>query len=594
MNVFLGISCKHDELATKHQTNGILLTNKHPESESPFVLVHNDRFRRIRVTVADTTVPQLNNPQMELPAFLGCSSEDLEALRYGCTNAPVFTRDKLFDEGAGAGFLTTAALAGILREAAIPCVLVGESEFEGHRPPQLPLSALAVGISTTHLFEAEAVKRLVIAIRSRLRGTPVIIGGAGSTLNPDWLELSGADYLILGDAEIALPTLLERLKKGMDTTNVPNLRWLDNGEVRCSVNSHYCDLDSVPTPRPDLTNQDGRWPRAFFYESRRGCPYGCAFCSYPRQSPRPRYKSAERMVEEFAVYAERGVKFLACHDSSMLTPVARMHRFNRLLIERGTPLFWGCWGYPNELQQLPLLQDMFQAGCRYVAVGVESADEGVLGQMNRHGSIQALRYAIANVRAAGMLVSVQILVGFPGETSRSIKATLQFIGETEPDYYSVQPFQIRDMNIPAVLEAERYGLELNRDGSGAISGWRHNTMDSTEAEHQVRVIQTHIALKFPRTLYHGLLRTGSPLGIAPLAEKDSLSCFKNTVRPVLKEWECACMYHPDSTLGAVPKDMSRFREYRDRARHRLAGALSKRMLIAGKSEDLAPRYPGIG
>jgi hypothetical protein len=558
--------------------------DKQMESDSPFVLVHNDRFRRIRITVADTTTPQLNNPQMELPTFLGCHCGDLETLRYGCTDSPVFTRDKLFDEGAGAGFLTTAALAGILQEAAIPCVLVGESRFEGHGSPRLPASALAVGISTTHLFEAEALKRLVIDIRSRLRGAPVIIGGAGSTLNPGWLEFSGADYLILGDAEKALPALLHRLRKGMDTTDVPNLRWLDRGEVRCSVNSHFCNLDSVPTPRPDLTNRNGRWPRAFFYESRRGCPYGCAFCSYPRQSPRPRYKSAERMAEEFTAYAAKGVRFLACHDSSMLTPVSRMRRFCRLLLERGAPLFWGCWSYPNELQQLPLLQGMFQAGCRYVAVGIESADEGVLEQMNRHGSVQNLRNAIANVRAAGMLASVQILVGFPGETSRSVKATLRFIGETEPDFYSVQPFQVRDINIPVVREAQRYGLELQRDGSGAITGWRHDTMDSTEAEHHVRAIQTHIALKFPRTFYHGLLRTGSPLGIAPLAARGSISCFQNTIRPVLKEWERACIYHPDSTLGSVPKNIHRFEEHRDRARRRLAGALSDGMLIVAGGE----------
>jgi hypothetical protein len=549
----------------------------------PFLLVYNDRFKHIRTSTHDKPNPLVGDPALQLPSFLGAAHRDLEALHYANDQGAVFTRDKLFDEGAGSGFLTTAALAAILEQAGVPFGLIGEAEFDGERPITAPRgeTPLAIGVSTTHLFDAQSVRRLVARIQGWQPGVPVILGGAGTTLNPAWFEGSGADYQVVGDGEEALPELVLRLRAGADMSGVPNLRWKSGGEVRGALDMRGCDMDRIPTPRPDLANVEGIWPAATFYESRRGCPYKCAFCSYPSQSPRSRHKRPERMAEEFAWYAARGVRFLACHDSSMLTPMPRMKRFCSLLVEQGSTMLWGCWGYPNELR-LSLLEGMFRAGCRYVAVGVESAEESVLQSMQRPSSSISLGEGLGNVKAAGMLLSIQLLVGFPGETEQTLASTMRFLAQAGPDFYSAQPFQVRDSSIPAVRDPARYGLEIMPDESGNPTRWRHATMDSEAAESHVREMQTRIALDYARPFYHGLLRAGSPIGFLPPKDRDGVERFRRTMLPILKEWERALVFHADSSLGNLPADPRRFAAHKDRARR-----LLDRALLEGSLTDRA-------
>lgn len=548
----------------------------HPTTrgDARFLLVYNDRFKHIRTATQDAPNPLVGDPALELAPFLGAEPADLLALHYAGGRGAVFSADKLFDEGAGAGFLTTAALAGILAQAGIAFDLVGERELEADAPLARAQGApTAVGLSTTHLFDAPSVAALVARVRRHLPGVPVVLGGAGATLNPSWFEASGADYQVMGDGEQALPALLARLHAGAAVDTVPNLRWRQGDRVMASGLTHAAVLDEIPLPRPDLVSDGGGWPLATFYESRRGCPYKCAFCSYPNQSPSSRHKSAEHMADEFAFYAAQGVRFVACHDSSMLTPRPRMRRFTRLLIERGSPLLWGCWGYPNELDP-ELLEDMFRAGCRYVAVGVESADEAVLQSMQRPPSSLGLAQGLANVQRAGMILSVQLLVGFPGETEATIATTLDFVARSAPDFYSAQPFQVRDEAAPAVRDPARYGLSIERDDAGRVRGWRHAGMDSRQAEAHVRAMQTRIALALERPFYHGLLRAGSSIGVLPPADAEGMALLRAHLLPVLKEWERALVFHPDSALGDVAPDAARHRAHRDRARRRLDEALA--------------------
>lgn len=555
------------------------------DGQGHFLLVYNDRFKYIRSATRDAPDPLVGEADLELSPFLGADPTDLLTLHYGASQGAVFTADKLFDEGAGAGFLTTAALAGILDHARIPFALVGESQLEGERPvPGLRRDPVAVGISTTHLFDAPSVAAMVAHVRRHLPGVPVVLGGAGSTLNPWWFDVSGADYQVVGDGEHALPELLHRLRAGADPAGVPNVRWQRDGRVHGAGMEHYTDLDTIPLPRPDLVSPRREWPRAVFYESRRGCPYKCAFCSYPQQSPKSRHKTAERMVEEFAFHAAHGVRFMACHDSSMLTPRPRMRRFAQMLAERDLGLLWGCWGYPNELD-LDLLQDMFRAGCRYVAVGVESADEAVLKSMLRPASTMALSEGLANVQRAGMILSIQLLVGFPGETEATIASTMDFLALNPPDFYSAQAFQVRDPMAPAVRDPERFGLSITRDDQGRTIGWRHAGMDSRRAEAHVRAMQTRIALTLPRPFYHGLLRAGSSIGLLPPAQAEGVAMFRAHILPILKEWERALVFHERSSLGDQAPDRRRFLQHRARARQLLDEALERGVLV-----DKAPEH----
>ena len=347
-------------------------------SRKTFVLIYNDQWGRVRSHSSNRSTGVPLQSFKSLREFLGLDEEEFSSLRYATSKQAIWSSRPIF---ANATFLTTAAVMTIFDCHRIPTRAYGESalvDAQVQLDDLAPQDVIAVGISTTFIFDDKSLDFLIQKAKQLVPGVPIIVGGAGITLNPGWFEKTGADFCIAGDAEVALPELLNRLEFGRDFTDIPNLAWrirsssplsVVGQQVRRNPRDNSISLDVVPSPRWDLTTQNGKWPESIFYESLRGCPFKCKFCSYPQQSPVWRVKSAERMAEEFAYYASQGVRYIMCLDSTMLTPIARMRKFTQFLIELGTPILWGCWAHPSQVQDPELCHMLYRSGCRIVSIG---------------------------------------------------------------------------------------------------------------------------------------------------------------------------------------------------------------------------------
>jgi radical SAM superfamily enzyme YgiQ (UPF0313 family) len=375
---------------------------------------------------------------------------------------------------------------------------------------------------------------------------PVVVGGAGITLNPDWLEKTGADFCIMGDAEVALPELLRRLESGLEVADVPGLAWrlrssralsTPGQHVRRNPRDNSINLDLIPTPRWDLTTQDGKWPHSIFYESLRGCPFKCKFCSYPQQSPVWRVKSAERMADEFRYYASHGVGYIMCLDSTMLTPVARMRKFAQLLVDLGTPVMWGCWAHPSQVQDPDLCHLLYRSGCRLVSMGIESGSEEILRNMAKHISTDKAIRAVENVKQAGLYAHTNYMIGFPGETAATALQTIDFIKCAQSDSYTLQAFQIRDMAIPIMAEAHAYQLNVHIDEEDNYRGWAHVGMTSEEAEELVRSAQRELVCSCRSVISFAVQACGTHYAAARSENVGDIVYRRDKVAPIIKEYE---------------------------------------------------------
>lgn len=536
---------------------------------SVFVLVYNDVFGNVgsystaskgklgsphldgKQRLVDTTAPSLMQA-------LGLSEDEFFSLRFTGPGARAFFEPhatKLWS------FLTSHAVATILESAMIKTVAIGEQSLvDGNASlgDVRPENVLAVGISTTFTFDVATLNLLVDRARELVPGAPVVLGGAGITLNNHWFASTSAEFMINGDAETALPMLITHLATGSKTfSDIPNLHWRDADTSISKTDRDYDSvaMDTVPTPQWNLLNPGGAWPKAIWYESLRGCPFRCKFCSYPQQSPNWRTKSAERMVEEFFYYASRGVEVINCFDSTMLTPPKRMREFCQLLIKTGPPVRWACWGHPSQLQDPSLPKLMAEAGCRLLSVGVESGDEEVLANMNKHITTPKAIQALDNVKQAGMLCIAHFFIGFPGETEASALRTLKFIEEARPDFYTLQPFQIRDRTIPIMAEADDYSLHIEWGDFGRAESWSHATMTSERAQELVHSHLTYAIENFEESINWNLMRLQGGvilLGLR-LRDADEVQEFRQVVKPMLKSYERTVVHHPSAKWGASMK-----------------------------------------
>src|SRR5262249_16874448 len=117
---------------------------------------------------------------------------------------------------------------------------------------------------------------------------------------------------------------------------------------------------------------------------------------------------------------------------------------------------------------------MAESGCKGVFLGIESGDQRILKNMNKFADVGRYRYSIRRLNERGIITFATIIVGFPGETTESVRNTTNFLQETSPMFYRLELYY-HYTNVPIHKEAEKYGIR------GTGYSWKHNTMDWIEA-----------------------------------------------------------------------------------------------------------------
>lgn len=386
---------------------------------------------------------------------------------------------------AHAPALGIASLAGPLLEAGFRCELVDNFRTvarNGRRAEELlARGPLLVGLSTTFIFTERAVRETAELVRRLSPRSHFVLGGPSLLQNAALRR--HADIAVLGEGEKTLPLIAARLRDGGDLADVPGIEFERDGRRVATAPAPLVAPEDVPFPRWDLLDHG---PHAVYpLETQRGCVYKCRYCTYPVYSPgRPdggglRLWPVERVVAEVRRNHERhGILNYRLADSTFTFPVARAEEVCRALLETGLPLRWSCYGRVDNMTP-SLAGLMARSGCRAVFFGVESGDPGMLAAMRKDFTLEDVHRGVAVTRAAGMKAVGSFIVGYPGETARTVDATRRCIKEAGFDMFRVSTFWY-DHNAPLDVDAARLGLT----GEGGV--WRHATMDSQEAEAATR------------------------------------------------------------------------------------------------------------
>lgn len=75
---------------------------------------------------------------------------------------------------------------------------------------------------------------------------PIIVGGLFPTIRPElFIENNNVDFICVGEGEYAVQELAEKLDRGQDTGNIPNLIVKDKGQVIRNGFAKYCNWEPL-------------------------------------------------------------------------------------------------------------------------------------------------------------------------------------------------------------------------------------------------------------------------------------------------------------------------------------------------------------
>jgi len=356
---------------------------------------------------------------------------------------------------------------------------------------------LAVGISTTFMTNLKSIVDIARFIRKVNPGLKIMMGGAGIVNFPAARRY--ADINVFYEGEETISELASALMTGGKSafSRIKGISYFRSGkEIFTGRRECIEDLGRIPLPdwRPMINElQDEHY---LPIESSRGCVGNCAFCLETKYWPGVRYYPIERVLKELKNGIRKfGIKFYYFQDSNIANKREYLRRLCETIRKNRLDIKWSCEARVDLINK-DMIERMYDAGCRAITFGLESADRSILKNMNKPISPEKLasfKRIIKHMRKKGMLANINIIVGFPGESKRTISSTIDFLREAEPIAYSMSKFFL-EKGTDIWKNKKRYGLK------GAMYDWTHDTMKSDELDRIIRDMFMRVSAE--NRIYH--------------------------------------------------------------------------------------------
>lgn len=372
--------------------------------------------------------------------------------------------------------LSAGTLVSILAAAEVQFeYLPLDAIWDGEGEPSTDAFAYIL-LSTTFICDRISLGRAISWITARLPNRPIILGGQFSNLKYESVLRDHPEVtaVVRGDGELALPLLLQALEGGHDLTSIPNLVFRNPATGAIVSNLvHYIDLESHAAP--SFPGRTAIVP----YESMRGCPFSCKFCSFPAASPKWRYKSAQRIASDWRHYRDvNGAMHMRALDSTFTIPQTRFHELLELLPSVG--IGWEAFTRANVLSSPSVIDALARAKCRTLSIGFESMSDNSLSHMNKLVSAQQNRAAFHLLRGSPVGYRASFMAGYPGETPDDYDETHNFLVNEYEGHFQLSVFSLQDETMPVWEDAQRFDIRVD-DPANPDYSWRHAGMDVNTA-----------------------------------------------------------------------------------------------------------------
>jgi anaerobic magnesium-protoporphyrin IX monomethyl ester cyclase len=271
-----------------------------------------------------------------------------------------------------------------------------------------------------------------------------LIGGPHPTFMYDEIlrdPENRCDFVIRGEAEATLAELMSTVPVG-NVHDVKGIAFVEDGEVVATpMRPHIADLDTLEVAW-DLLDWDDYhyniepWGRMASILTSRGCMMGCSFCSqrlFWRGDWRAR--RPESVVEEVRHLVDQyQVEFITLIDAYPTNDRDRWEHLLDLLIEAdlGVHLLIET-RVEDIIRDEGILQKYADAGIIHVYLGAETSTDEMLNSLNKGTTVDQNKQAIDLLKAHDIMIEASFMIGFPGETWDSIKATTSEAIRLNPD-----------------------------------------------------------------------------------------------------------------------------------------------------------------
>ncbi len=380
---------------------------------------------------------------------------------------------------------------------------------------RIPADSDVIGISC--MFSAEWFwnRELVRRIRANFPGRFVVLGGEHVTAEYEHILKTdpGIDACVLGEGEAKFAALVGALEKGEPKSSLPGIAFWDPavGAVKRNdlerADYRIQDINTIPWPAWDLLplrnyidtrcGFSSYGHRSIPMLASRGCPYQCTFCSSPTMwTTRWKARDIDDLLAEIRHYKKLyGINRVEFYDLTTIVDKNWISEFSRRLIDEKVEITWASpAGTRSEALTAEVLPLIKKSGCDKLTYALESSSKKTSERIKKRISHARMFASIRNAVDAGIIVKVNMILGFPfhtyGDIVREIVSTvrLAWLGVNDLSFYNFTPYPgselhrelvqngviVKDGNYTETMRGFFPGLYTARSWNPRIPSWLLN------------------------------------------------------------------------------------------------------------------------
>ena len=284
----------------------------------------------------------------------------------------------------------------------------------------------------------------LMAKMGKQHGCTVIVSSSDSTDHSEQYLDEGADFVLLGEADMTLHELVDCLESDKcGFGQVHGLTYKADIQVVVTPKRKILTaLDKLPAPAWDLIDMKSYkdlWIRHQGYFSlniatTRGCPFKCNWCAKPIYGNRYNTRSPKRVVDEIEHLVDQygADHFWMCDDIFGLKP-GWVQEFRNELKDRKLKIRFKIQSRVDLLLQEDTVAALADSGAETVWVGAESGSQKILDAMDKGTTVEQIQQATTLMQQKGIKVGFFLQFGYLGETEDDIIKTVNMVKQLMPD-----------------------------------------------------------------------------------------------------------------------------------------------------------------
>ena len=308
-------------------------------------------------------------------------------------------------------------------------------------------------------------------------------------------------YITSQCGEQILYEVLKRVQDSGNFDDIPNCAWLAGNTYSFTrqiddINDKK-DLSILWSDLPETIYDSGVVPM----QASTGCPYNCSFCNFVKNRSMNRIIPIDSLIDEMKSVRKRGARYVWFVDDNFRLGKEDLAHVCHRFIEESVDLSWMTFVRASTLENIEP-EVLREAGCIEVQLGLESADNMILKNMNKKSTPKLYEHVLKKLLSVGINCSCYFIFGFPGETLESIRNTRDFIEQFDTNqyegsiYWSLFPFIFSPLS-PIYEKKARQQFDL----TGYLYHWQHATMNSDQAREHV--LKTFLDIENSGPMYRG-------------------------------------------------------------------------------------------